>query len=77
MGGETSGAVDDWIDVGVLADGEAGTDRVLLLEKRHVSQPREEFALMVRERPARAGIAPLNKLIDRNPDDNTVAVAGQ
>ncbi|MBI2569773.1 MAG: ABC transporter permease [Candidatus Schekmanbacteria bacterium] len=77
QGGETPGAVDDWIDVGVLADGEAGTDRVLALEKRHLTQPREEFELTVRERPARAGIDPLNKLIDRNPDDNTVAVAGQ
>ena len=33
-----------------------------------------EFTALVDKRPAKAGVEPLNKLIDRKPDDNTVAV---
>jgi hypothetical protein len=33
-----------------------------------------EFEVTVDREPARAGIDPYNKLIDRKPDDNVVAV---
>jgi ABC-type transport system involved in multi-copper enzyme maturation permease subunit len=60
----------DWMDVGVLdADG-----KPLFLEKRQVTQGDVEFTAVVDRRPAKAGLDPLNKLIDRKPDDNTVAV---
>ena len=32
------------------------------------------FTMVVNRKPAKAGIDPLNKLIDRRPQDNTVAV---
>jgi len=33
-----------------------------------------EFTVVVEKMPVRAGIDPYNKLIDRRPKDNTVAV---
>jgi ABC-2 type transport system permease protein len=33
-----------------------------------------EFEVTVDQQPARAGIDPYNKLIDRNPDDNVITV---
>jgi hypothetical protein len=76
MGTETAVPMDDWIDVGVLAPGprKGAVDRVLLLEKHRITQPKETFELVVSEKPSKAGIDPLNKLIDRNPEDNTKKV---
>ncbi len=73
MGTETAVPIDDWIDVGVLAAGptKKSEDRVLVLEKRHITQPKTTFEFVVNEKPSKAGIDPLNKLIDRNPEDNT------
>jgi hypothetical protein len=70
LGKETEVPVDDWIDVGVLdADGNA-----LAVEKRHIEAPSTKFTFVVGGKPARAGIDPFNKLIDRRPKDNTMPV---
>jgi len=47
-----------------------------LLEKRHITQSPATFELVVGEKPATAGIDPLKKLIDRNPDDNVKKIGG-
>ncbi len=71
LGKETPAPLDDWIDIGVLdADGAP-----LFLEKRRIDSESAEFTLEVAGKPARAGIDPLNKLIDRVPRDNTIAVS--
>jgi len=73
MGKETAVPIDDWIDIGVLAEGPKKKDdqKVLFLEKRRITQAKSTFEVVVSEKPAKAGIDPLNKLIDRNPEDNT------
>ena len=63
--------MDDWIDVGVLGK----DDAPLYLEKRRIPAGRSTFTLEVKGTPLRAGIDPIVKLVDRRPDDNTVAVA--
>jgi aminopeptidase N len=63
--------VDDWIDIGVFAAGRK--DRLgkpLFLEKRRITRDTETIEVVVAEKPAKAGIDPYNKLIDRNPRDN-------
>ena len=60
----------DLIDIGVLDD--AG--KVLYLQKHWIDREQTEIAMVVDRRPARAGIDPFNKLIDRKPDDNSVRV---
>jgi ABC-2 type transport system permease protein len=69
-GNETVADLDDWIDVGALdASGNA-----LKLQREHFTSSDKTFSFVVPELPARAGIDPLHKLIDRTPSENTVAV---
>ncbi|HEY3056610.1 MAG TPA: M1 family aminopeptidase [Thermoanaerobaculia bacterium] len=67
--------VDDWIDIGVFAAGKKeNLGKPLFMEKRRITKPIETFEIVVSEKPARAGIDPYHKLIDRNPKDNTKAL---
>ena len=62
--------VNDWIDIGVLdRNGKYG-----YLERKKIDQANTDFTLTVDRIPAKAGIDPLDKMIDRNPDDNVIAV---
>jgi aminopeptidase N len=70
LGAESEVPLADFIDVGVLDhDG-----KVLALERESITAPSATFTLTVSGEPAKAGIDPLNKLIDRQPDDNVVRV---
>jgi aminopeptidase N len=69
-GAESELKLADWVDVGVLDE----DGKPLYLEKVQVTKEDVEFTALVDRRPAKAGLDPLNKLIDRKPDDNTVAV---
>jgi ABC-2 type transport system permease protein len=74
-GKETAVPVNDWVDIGVLgASKTKGNEPVLALEKHHLTTPKATFTMVVATKPDRAGIDPLNKLVDRNPDDNTKKV---
>ena len=62
----------DWIDIGVFAEGKKNAlGKPLFVEKRRITRPQETFEVVVDAKPARAGIDPFNKLIDRDPKDNT------
>jgi ABC-type transport system involved in multi-copper enzyme maturation permease subunit len=70
LGKEDDAPLHDWIDIGVLdAD-----NQPLFLEKRKIEQDETTFSVVVDKKPIRAGIDPYNKLIDRRPKDNTIAV---
>ena len=70
LGKESDVPLADWIDIGVLdAD-----NKPLFLEKKKIDREEMEFTVIVDRKPARAGIDPYNKLIDRRPKDNTMAV---
>jgi len=69
-GSEREVPLDDVMDVGVLGE----KDAPLFLEKRRITGPRMTFEATVRGRPAKAGVDPYNKMIDRNPEDNVTAV---
>lgn len=63
----------DLVDIGVLdANG-----NYLYLQKHKIEQERQEFTVTADKLPAQAGIDPLIKLVDRNPDDNVVTVEKQ
>jgi ABC-2 type transport system permease protein len=69
-GEEHSIPINDWIDIGVLdAQG-----NYLYLQKQKIEKELTNLTLVVDKLPAKAGIDPINKLIDRNPDDNVVNV---
>lgn len=70
LGVEKEVPMDQLVDIGVLdAKGVP-----LLLEKRRVKSGTQDFVLSVPQKPAKAGIDPLNMLIDRVPDDNVTSV---
>lgn len=69
-GQENEIAANDWIDIGVLD----GDGKFLYLERKKINQANNDFTLTVDRVPAKAGIDPLDKMIDRNPDDNVIAV---
>ncbi|MFT4676821.1 MAG: ABC-2 type transport system permease protein [Candidatus Azotimanducaceae bacterium] len=75
-GFETGVAISDWVDIGVLGDkdDETGVPEILHLEKVHIVNGARSFTLRVDQKPASVGIDPLNKLVDRNPDDNVKAL---
>ena len=49
-------------------------NKALFLEKKKIDKEETEFTMTVDKKPARAGIDPYNKLIDRRPKDNTIGV---
>ncbi len=69
-GEEHTVPMNDWIDIGVLdAQG-----NYLYLQKHKIEKERTELTLMVDRLPSKAGIDPLNKLIDRSPEGNVINV---
>jgi len=70
LGKEQEVPLNDFIDIGVLdAKGNA-----IYLQKERIDRSEMEFSIVVDQLPAKAGIDPLNKLIDRKPDDNSIKV---
>ncbi|MEM7080234.1 MAG: M1 family aminopeptidase, partial [Pseudomonadota bacterium] len=74
-GQETPAAMDAWVDIAVFPDtdeemGEFQLPEPLYFEKVRLDGEAVEMVILVDEAPARVGIDPYNKLIDRNPEDN-------
>ncbi len=70
LGDEHEVALGDLVDFGIDdADG-----KPLLRERRRVTAKHLAVTMTVAGRPAKAGIDPDNKLIDRKPDDNLVEI---
>ena len=72
LGKETDVAIADLIDVGVLD----AKNEAIAVERRKIDTEESTVTLVVDRKPVKAGIDPLNKLIDRKPNDNTVPVSG-
>ena len=71
LGKETDVPVDDLIDVGVV---DAKGDAISVWRQR-ITGEESSFTMTVDRKPVKAGIDPLNKLIDRRPEDNAIPVA--
>jgi ABC-2 type transport system permease protein len=69
-GNESEVPFDGEVDIGVLD----ARGNVVAIEKRRVHSGENRFAVVAKAGAARAGIDPLGKLIDRDANDNTVAV---
>ncbi len=63
-----------WFDVGVYGQDKDGKDKLLYLQKQRVTKKENTVKVIVKEKPTKAGVDPINKLIDRHPDDNTKVV---
>jgi ABC-2 type transport system permease protein len=72
-GNETPMPLADYVDIGVFS-GKKDHEKALYLKKEKITQEKNTFEIIVDQLPTRAGIDPINKLIDRIPDDNTINV---
>jgi hypothetical protein len=70
LGAEHEVPLDEPIDVGAVDE----KGEPIVLEKRRVTSGEQEIELYAPRLPAKAGIDPLNILIDRTSDDNVTAV---
>ncbi len=68
--------VADYMDVGIFGGRVAGQKlgEPLLVKKVHITGNVTTMDFIVPKEPKRAGIDPYNKLIDRTPEDNAIAV---
>jgi ABC-2 type transport system permease protein len=68
--------VADYVDVGIFGDRVAGQKlgEPLLVKKVKITQAVTALDFVVPKEPRKAGIDPYNKLIDRTPEDNVLAV---
>lgn len=71
LGSETETLINDWVDIGVFAENEAGKDELIYLERLKITESENEFSVVVDRQPSKVGIDPNALLIDRVPDDNT------
>ncbi len=74
LGNETPTKLNDLIYIGVYGKGKADQDKLLFYQKYRLTKPKQTFTVRVNEKPTRAGIDPLNMLVDRNSSDNVKAV---
>jgi aminopeptidase N len=77
IGNENEVPMDDLVDVGVFAEAERGASgegKPLYLAKHRISSGAHRVEIVVDQAPARAGVDPYHKLIDRVSRDNTVTV---
>ncbi len=75
VGNETEVPMDDLIEIGVFVAGEGeGPGEPIYLERHRIRSGAQTITLTVPREPARAGIDPYHRLIDRTADDNFVTV---
>jgi ABC-2 type transport system permease protein len=76
QGKETDGKLDDWVDVGVFAEGKNDDDeKVLYMQRHRITQGKTKLTVQVDQQPDSAGFDPYNKLIDRVSSDNRKKVS--
>ncbi|MEQ1805051.1 MAG: M1 family aminopeptidase, partial [Burkholderiaceae bacterium] len=77
-GVETAAPLDEPFDVGVFTaePGKKGfvAASVLAFQRMPIKSGKQSVTLIVKERPTHTGVDPYNKRIDRNSDDNVIAV---
>jgi aminopeptidase N len=77
IGNETQVPMNDLVEIGVFApaaDGESGRGPPLYLRRHRIRGGRQTITVVVPRAPARAGIDPHHKLIQREVTDNVVEV---
>ena len=75
VGNETEVPMDDLVEIGVFAPGEDGAGgEPLYLERHRIRSGEQTIRVTVPRAPARAGVDPWRKLIERGRGDNVVGV---
>jgi hypothetical protein len=78
LGYEKEQPMQDWIEVGVYAEGKGkNSPQAIYLQKHRLHAGRNTLQFMVTGKPRQAGVDPNYKLIDRNPEDNISTVRAE
>jgi ABC-2 type transport system permease protein len=72
-GNEKRTTLHDYIDVGVFAM-QKGKEKLVYLQRQKLTTEKTTIKVHMKEKPVRAGIDPVYKLVDRNTEDNTAVV---
>jgi ABC-2 type transport system permease protein len=72
-GNEKATPVKDYIDIGIFSMVN-GKEKLIYLKREKFTQEQTTVKAFVKDKPERAGIDPIYKLVDRNTDDNTAVV---
>ncbi len=75
LGIEKSVELNDWIDIGIYSKSKNGKDELIYLKKHKIINRITELEIIVNKKPIRAGIDPINKLIDKNGEDNQIILS--
>ncbi|MVN78142.1 hypothetical protein GO988_17575 [Hymenobacter sp. HMF4947] len=82
LGNETPIKLNDYVDVGIFGPDQArktedydASGKALYFKKIKLTQPKTVLTFVVPEKPAKAGLDPYHKLIDRHYMDNVKVVA--
>jgi aminopeptidase N len=71
LGKETGVPVNDYIDIGLFAEGKKkDLGKALVMQRMRINKKDNVFTFRTKENPYQAGVDPYNYLIDRIPDDN-------
>jgi ABC-2 type transport system permease protein len=73
-GNEKRTPIKDYIDVGIFSLDKNGKEKITYLKRKKFSKENTTITVFSKEKPVRAGIDPVYKLVDRNTDDNTATV---
>lgn len=75
LGNEKTVKMNEWLWVGVYGEPDKDDKEKLIYYKRHrINQSKSHITVFVKEQPSKAGIDPLNLLIDRDSKDNVMKV---
>jgi ABC-2 type transport system permease protein len=75
LGNETPVKLNDWVWIGVFGkDGDKKEDKLLYYQRYKINKEKGSVTVMVKGKPTKAGIDPLNLLIDRHVKDNVKVV---
>ena len=70
IGNEEPIRINDWVDIGVYAKEEDGSDQLIYLKKHKIEKDKTTLVLLLDIEPSRAAIDPFNLLIDKDISDN-------
>jgi aminopeptidase N len=73
-GRETETPMEDFVEIGVFGPAGGGLDEPYSVQRHRIRSGRQTIRVTVPREPARVGIDPFRKLIERDRDDNIIEV---
>lgn len=70
IGNEISIGINDWVDIGVYAQEEDGSEQLIYIKKHKIEKDETSLVLLIDHEPVKASIDPFNLLIDKDVSDN-------